>query len=255
MPDRPSEPTTSRQYGSAQEIETYRAIVKALNDCPIPSQEILANVGLFLTHSTLSQLLFMHALYQRIIPVHGVLVEFGVRWGRNLALLTALRSIYEPYNLSRKIVGFDSFRGFPSVSEKDGGSETATEGALGVTTGYKRYLETLLDHHQQLGHRGHIKRFELVEGDVIETLPRYLDEHPETIIAFAYFDLDLYEPTKKSLERIKKHVTKGSVIAFDQLNLEEYPGETVALREVWGTHNLRIERSPIARHQSFAIIE
>jgi hypothetical protein len=36
-----------------------------------------------------------------------------------MALFTTLRNIYEPYNMSRKIIGFDTFEGFPSVSPQD----------------------------------------------------------------------------------------------------------------------------------------
>ena len=39
-------------------------------------------------------------------------MEFGVEWGSTLSLLIKLRSIHEPYNYSRKIIGFDTFSGF-----------------------------------------------------------------------------------------------------------------------------------------------
>jgi hypothetical protein len=45
---------------------------------------------------------------------------------------------------------------------------------------------------------GHIRRTLIVQGDVRETLPRYLADNPHTVIALAYFDLDLYEPTRES---------------------------------------------------------
>jgi hypothetical protein len=56
-------------------------------------------------------------------------MEFGVRWGQNMALFTSFRNIYEPYNVSRKIIGFDTFAGFPSISEQDGVAETVQVGA------------------------------------------------------------------------------------------------------------------------------
>lgn len=42
-------------------------------------------------------------------------MEFGVRWGQNLALFESFRGIYEPYNYNRKIVGFDelNYNKFP----------------------------------------------------------------------------------------------------------------------------------------------
>ena len=196
----------------------------------------------------------MHTLYLKALTTHGVMVEFGVRWGQNMVLLTTFRNIYEPYNLSRKIIGFDTFEGFPSVSAQDGSSHAAQVGGLSVTPDYETYLEELLSTHEQLGPRSHIKKHELVKGDVMQTLPAYLASHPETIIALAYFDLDLYEPTKKCLELIKPHLAKNSVVGFDELVLEEFPGETQALREAWGFSNFEIIRDPTSPQQSYLVV-
>ena len=79
----------------------------------------------------------MHELYQKIISVHGIVVEFGVRWGQNLALFSSFRGMYEPYNYNRKIVGFDTFSGFPSVTSKDGDDVVLEIGAYSVEPGYE----------------------------------------------------------------------------------------------------------------------
>ena len=82
-------------------------------------------------------------------------------------------------------------------------------------------------------------------------LEKYLNDHPETIISFAYFDFDVYEPTKKCLELIKPHLTKGSIIGFDELNDPDFPGETVALKESLGLNNVSIKRSQYSGIQSY----
>ena len=57
--------------------------------------------------------------YIKIIHKEGVIMEFGIRWGQNTALLAALRGLYEPYNIKRKIkIGFDIFDGFKKNSKK-----------------------------------------------------------------------------------------------------------------------------------------
>lgn len=71
----------------------------------------------------------------------------------------------------------------------------------------------------------------------------------------AYFDFDLYEPTKKCLEAIQPYLTKGSVIAFDELNTPEFPGETIALREVLGLSRYSIRRDPLNPLTSYIIVE
>lgn len=101
---------------------------------------------------------------------------------------------------------------------------------------------------------GHIKKHELVEGDVTETAPKYFAENPETVVALALFDLALYEPTKVCLETIRPHLVKGSVLAFDELNAREYPGETLAVAEVLGLGAHTIKRSRFVPDRSYMIV-
>ena len=102
---------------------------------------------------------------------------------------------------------------------------------------------------------GHIKKFEIIEGDAMIELESYLKKYPETIIALAYFDFDLYEPTKKCLEIIKSHMVKGSVLVFDELNDPDSPGETIALKEIFGLNNIRLKRYPYTSRVSYFLIE
>jgi len=92
------------------------------------------------------------------------MMEFGVRWGQDLALFSSLRGIYEPFNHNRKIVGFDTFAGFPAVHAKDGTCDVITQGTFGVTKGYESHLEQLLDYHEQESPIAHIKKYQLVKG-------------------------------------------------------------------------------------------
>jgi hypothetical protein len=152
-------------------------------------------------------------------------------------------------------VGFDTFAGFPSVHEKDGESNIAAVGAYSVSKGYEQYLSKVLDYHEQESPISHIQKYQLIQGDASIMLAKYLEDNPETIVAFAYFDMDLYEPTKKCLEMIRAHLTKGSVIGFDQLNLSHHPGETLAVKEALGLDKYRITRSPYSSVQSYVVIQ
>ena len=75
------------------------------------------------------------------------------------------------------------------------------------------------------------------------------------VVALAIFDLALYEPTKRALEAIKPRLIKGSVVAFDELNCAEYPGETQAVREVLGLDRHPIRRSRYLPDRSYMVIE
>lgn len=228
---------------SEDEIVAKQKLVQLFGKCPIPKYEITAQLGLFMNRQLLSRFLFMNEMYQRILPVHGVIIEFGTRWGQNLAWFENLRGIYEPYNYNRKIIGFDTFKGFPKVSSKDGLRNASSKGHYKVTDQYERYLSKVLDYHESQSPVAHLKKYDLVKGDACETVERYLREHPETVVALAYFDFDLYEPTQKCLMAIKKHITKGTVIGFDELNHADNPGETEAVREVFGLDTYHIVHS------------
>jgi hypothetical protein len=244
-----------KAYPSEKELKNREELLALMGQSPIPKREVLANLGLFVNRQTLTRYLFLNELYQKVLDVHGIVAEFGVRWGQNLALMESLRGIYEPYNYNRQLVGFDTWEGFPSVHGKDGGSDIAVKGAYAVTKGYEEYLAKVLDCHEQESPVSHIQKYQLVKGDATVTVPKYLKENPQTIIAFAYFDFDIYEPTKKVLEAIKPYLTKGSIIGFDELNKHDFPGETVAVREVFGLGKYKITRSRYSAMQSYLVIE
>lgn len=245
----------NQKTASKAEISSRDRLQQLFVSSPLPEHELMDNLALYMRRQRLSRVLFMNELYQQILDVHGVVMEFGVRWGQDLALFSSLRGIYEPFNHNRKIVGFDTFTGFPGIDAKDGKSEVMAKGSFGVAKGYENHLEQLLDYHEKESPIGHIKKYQLVKGDACVQITKYLKEFPETIIALAYFDFDIYKPTKKCLEAIVPHLTRGSIVGFDELNVHAYPGETLALREVLGLDRYKIRRSKFSSVQSYIVID
>ena len=240
-------------FGAQGERERRDQWAALVRESPIPDAELLLNLGLYLTPQTLSRLLFMDHLYRQILPVQGVVMEFGCRWGQNLSLFSALRGIYEPFNRLRKVVGFDTFEGFPGTAPQDG--PDMAPGMYGVTPDYQRHLQQVLEFQEQESPQAHITKFELVRGDVTRTVDAYLERNPETIVALAYFDLDLYEPTRACLAAIKDRLTIGSVLGFDELNDHATPGETLALKEALGLHRVAVRRFPHNARTSYVVID
>lgn len=247
--------TGIKTFDSGVERSAREDLLLAFKDVPIPDAQVLSNLGLFLDAKSLSRILLMDFLYKQIVPVEGVVLEFGTRWGQNAALFQTLRGIYEPFNRQRKVVAFDTFDGFPAVAEQDGESDMIYAGNLKVTEGYFEFLSGLMATHEALNPLEHIKKNTLVRGDATETFPKFLEENPQTVVALAYFDFDIYEPTKKCLELIKNRLTKGSLVAFDEVNDADSPGETVALMESFGLENIRLQRFPFASRVSYFVVE
>jgi hypothetical protein len=241
---------------SQSEKDLQKQFVELLNQSPIPDDELLANLGLYLSSKNLSRILFFYEIYQKVLNTHGVIMEFGVRWGQNLSLMTALRGIFEPFNRHRKVIGFDTFgAGFIGVTEQDGKAGRIKDGDFSVSEDYDIYLSNILQIQEALNPIGHLKKHSLEKGDGSKTIGEYLKRHPETLVSLAIFDFDIYQPTKAALEAIKPHLFKGSVLVFDELCDDIFPGETIALRETLGIENLRIQRMPMTARVSYAVIE
>jgi len=254
MPEIKTQKHDAIVLSSQSEKDLQAQFVKLLKAAPLPDDELLPNIGLFLSSKALSRVLFFHEIYKKILNTHGVVMEFGVRWGQTLSLLAALRGIYEPFNRHRKIIGFDTFAGFKGMSEKDGALCKTVDGSFSVSENYEQYLGQILGLQEALNPISHLKKFELVSGDATETIPAYLTRQPETLVSLAIFDFDIYKPTKAALEAIKPYLFKGSVLVFDELCDDIFPGETVALREVFDTTSLRVERLPITARVSYVVL-
>jgi len=95
----------------------------------------------------------------------------------------------------------------------------------------------------------------LVKGDASKTIGQYLEGNPETIIALAYFNMDIYQPTVNCLKAIKGSLAKGSIIGFDELNCPHFPGETVALKEALGLDKYKLVRHPHNPYPAYLVIE
>ncbi len=242
-------------HGDDTQAQRREQLVNLLKDCPLPDSEMLLNMGLFLVPQTLSRILFMDFLYRQILDTQGVIFDFGTRWGQNTSLFTSLRGIYEPFNRLRKIVAFDTFEGFPDVSDQDGKGRMIAKNSYSVTKEYEDYLSKIINIQEQESPLSHIKKHEIVKGDGSLEIKKYLERNPETIVSMAYFDFDLYEPTKECLLAIKDRLTRGSVLGFDELNDHECPGETLAVKEVFGLDKYSIKRFPSNSRTSYLIVD
>jgi len=243
-------------YSNEEEVKVRNGFFEHFKNSPIPEGDVLNNLGLFLNSKNLARILFMDHIYRLNLDVMGSVFEFGTRWGQNSSLFAALRGIYEPFNRHRKLVCFDTFKGFPSVSEKDNlNCDLIREGALSCSDNYKEYLEKTLQFQEKDNPLSHIKKFEIRQGDACLEVNKFLKENPETIISLAYFDFDLYEPTKVCLEAIQDRLVKGSVLAFDELNDPDSPGETKAVMDVFGLRSIRLKRYRYASRVSYFVVE
>ena len=234
---------TPHNKTSGNQASNRQRLYDLYSNSPLPMDEMLINTGLYTRSSALSKFFFLGEIYERIINIPGNIHVFGTWWGQDVVLLHNLRAIFEPYNFTRKVIGFDTFTGYPILSEQDVLSDTIKEGAYNTSQNYIDHLHALLDYHENENIMSHINKFELVEGDILKTLPEYCEKNKHELIALIYIDVALYEPTKAILQNCVPHLVKGSIIVFDELNAKEYPGETIALKESGLLNSCEVIRS------------
>jgi hypothetical protein len=210
----------------------------------------------YATRQSIAKFLTKYEIFKKVLHVNGSIIEGGVLHGGGTLAWAKLSSILEPANHTRKIIGFDTFEGFPSVHEKDvegSNGSLLNQGALTGST-YEDVVAAVkvYDLNRPLSH---IPKVELIKGDISYTCKKYLDENPHLVVSLLYLDVDLYEPTKILLEQFLPRMPKGSIVAFDELNAKMFPGETKAVEEVLQISKVRIERFYFDSYVSYAVID
>jgi hypothetical protein len=81
----------------------------------------------------------------------------------------------------------------------------------------------------------------LVEGNVFDTLPEFLNVYPATRIAFLHLGMDVKEPTTYALEALYDRIVPNGIIVLDDYNA--VAGETDAVDEFISKKNLAIQKT------------
>ena len=215
--------------------------VNLFNNSKCDVSEKLRNFPKYVRRQAIASFLAKTDLFNRQINIKGSIVECGVHHGGGLFTWAHLSSIKEPYNYHRKIIGFDTFEGFPSVVESDGSGPMAKTGAFSVNYDVYDELQECIKVYDDNRFINNENKIELIKGDANKTIPQYVKENQHLIISLLYLDFDIYEPTVTALKNLLPRVPKGGIVAFDEVNNSEWPGETIALLEEMGLRHNRLE--------------
>ncbi|WP_420264247.1 TylF/MycF/NovP-related O-methyltransferase [Candidatus Magnetominusculus dajiuhuensis] len=199
--------------------------------------------GFYLTsHITrLGKMVAHYDLYKSIIHLPGHIIECGVYKGASLLRFSTFREILEsPY--SRKIIGFDAFGKFPDQeSPADQKFIKEFEGEAGEGISIEELRKVFI--HKSIGN------YELIQGDICATIPKYLSEHPELKIALLHIDVDVYKPTVVILNNLYERVVRGGLVVFDDFGV--VAGETQAIDEFIDGKDVVIEKLSISHIPSY----
>tara|TARA_B000000475_G_C15838624_1_gene382955 strand:- start:107 stop:706 length:600 start_codon:yes stop_codon:yes gene_type:complete len=197
----------------------------------------------------------LYEIFKKILKTKGSIIECGVNQGFGVMSWVKLSSIMEPVNLTRRIYGFDTFEGFPNLSEKDISKESKHIKTGDLSAGAYDELNELIKTHDGTRFLGHIEKVKLVKGDAVKTIPKFISENPHLVVSLLFLDFDLFEPTKIALDHFFPRMPKGSIIAFDELDNPLWPGETQAMIEFFKEKRLKIKRFEYDPYIGYAVVD
>jgi hypothetical protein len=241
-------------YRTSAELNEAAALKACFDRNPDPWDKKIENFPKYVRRQNLTRFLALYEIYKRILPVKGSIIECGVFRGFGTMTWAKLSAILEPVNLTRRIYGFDSFSGFPSLAQVDRVGIASVVQAGDLFADSEQELMELSAINDSTRFLGHLPKVKLIKGDATETIPKFVDETPHLLVSLLFMDFDLYEPTKVALEHLVPRMPKGAILAFDELDNPLWPGETMAMLEKCGAGNLRIQRLEFDPYIGFAVI-
>ncbi len=241
---------------SGSDLNQFKAIEELFYQDEMDLIERIEAFPRYISRQSMAKFLTKYEIFKKIINVNGSIIECGVLYGAGLLTWAKLSSILEPVNHTRKVIGFDTFSGFPSLHDKDTNTGTSNHLVQGGLKGADLdSVKKAVDVYNINRPVHQIPKVELIQGDICKTAEDYLEKNPHTVVSLLYLDLDLYEPTRKAMEAFLPRMPRGAVIVFDELNASIFPGETQAVMETVGLGNLRIERFYFDSYVSYAVLE
>jgi hypothetical protein len=236
------------------EAESAAVVARIFDRCSDSTQIKLENFTKYVRRQHLKRFLALYEIFKLALPVKGSIVECGVFRGFGVMAWAKLSAMLEPENLTRRIYGFDTFQGFPSVQNEDQSSFADAKPGDLCANSYDELTELIREYDRDR-FLGHISKVELIRGDITQTVPKFVAAHPHLVVSVLYLDADLYDPTKVALSVFLPRMPKGSVLVFDELDNPIWPGETSATLDTLGLRNLRLRRLEWDPYISFAILE
>ena len=188
----------------------------------------------FAPKTRINKLLAQYELYKMIINIPGHIFELGVFKGTSLIRFATFRDALEN-DFSRKIVGFDVFGEFPR-------EQLNIEDDLKWINRFEASSGNGLDDTEIMSvfnNKG-FENIELIKGNIFDTIPKYINENPETKIAILHLDMDVKEPTDFALAELYERLVPGGLIILDDYNA--VAGETISIDNFLNEKKLKIEK-------------
>jgi hypothetical protein len=210
----------------------------------ISKTEICRNFQIYSRRTFIKRFLAHYELFRQVVDLPGDIVELGVYRGTTLMTWANFLEIRNMGDRQKQIFGFDNFKGFTEIDEKDGATSSNVEKEQGGfdSSVFEPILEDAISIYDKDRFIPYKPRVKLVKGDILETVPQFVKDNPGLRISLLHFDCDMYKPTKVGLEYLWDLVVPGGVVLFDEYGIRPWEGESNAVDEFLEGKGLRIQR-------------
>ena len=240
--------SSGQRYGSStsHDEQQWDKLERLVEEGGHRLSDVLESFPVYIRRVNLSRFLAHYELYRRVSDLPGNIVDVGVYRGVSLFSWAQFCEIFHAGDRTKRVVGFDNFAGFTSLSDKDGPDYpkvNKVEGGWDAGPFYEQ-LKQHIDLFHEDSFLPRAKRIFLVEGEVTESARDFVQQNPGFRVSLLHLDIDLYEPTLAALEAFYPCMVKGGVVVFDEYAVTEWAGETRAVEEYFGDDLPRIEKFP-----------
>jgi len=200
--------------------------------------EATKNFIIFIRRQLLKRFLAHAELFKMTLDIPGDIAEIGVFRGFGLMTWANLLETYCIGSRTKVVYGFDNWKGFNNLSFEDG-KPINSSGKVPGGFSPKNYRAQLLRAIKIFDDDRFVSwkpRINLINGDIEDSVTKFLNKNPGLRFSLVHFDCDLYKPTKNALEAIWPRVTRGGLVLFDEYGIKEWPGETKAVDEFLKLH-------------------
>ena len=213
----------------------YRSILKNIWD-------IENNFYLRSDVSRLNKVIFHYEIFKKTLNVPGSIIECGVFKGISLIRFLTFRDLFSK---KKRVIGFDAFGSFPKQKNKED-KRFAINHDRKTGLGFKaKVLKRFLK-------KKNFKNFELIKGNIEETIPKFLKKNKKLKISFLHLDLDVFKPTMFALDKFYKKVSKNGIILIDDYG--QVKGATKATNNFLKKNKkIKIERLSFSKRLFFIV--
>lgn len=199
----------------------------------IDDRLILRNFPLYARRIVLKRFLAHYELFRQVINLPGDIVELGVYRGTTLLSWANFLEARNIGDRTRRVIGFDNFKGFRKLDPEDG---PVCEKSGKFPGGFdcsdiEEQLDELIGIFDADRFIPQKPRIHLVKGDIEQTVPEFVATQPGTRISLLHFDCDVYAPTLVGLRNLFPLVVSGGVVVFDEYGVDPWAGESKAADE------------------------